>query len=184
MYFILLGGDEPERVAAGVVSWDYFQTLGVTPLLGRTFRSEDDGHDAPATLVLSHEYWQRAFGGNRDVVGRVVEMNDRPHTIVGVLPDVPMYPQPNDVYMPRSACPFRMSPGDRYRRGGGMASALGRRRPGQSVDADRGGSRRGRAQRLQKDFPESYRADRGYQLPRARCAASSRGTSNRRSSSS
>ena len=56
MYFILLGGDEPERVATGVVSWDYFQTLGVTPLLGRTFRAEDDGHDAPATLVLSHEY--------------------------------------------------------------------------------------------------------------------------------
>ena len=47
MYFILLGGDEPERVATGVVSWDYFQTLGVTPLLGRTFRSEDDGHDTP-----------------------------------------------------------------------------------------------------------------------------------------
>ena len=46
MYFILLGGVEPERVAAGVVSWDFFQTLGVTPLLGRTFRVEDDGHDA------------------------------------------------------------------------------------------------------------------------------------------
>ncbi len=163
MYFILLGGDEPERVAAGVVSWDYFQTLGVTPLLGRTFRSADDGHDAPATLVLSHEYWQRAFGGNRDVIGRVVAMNDRPHTIVGVLPDVPMYPQPNDVYMPRSACPFRMNPGDRERRGGGMASALGRRRPGQSLaqtEADLGDV----ARSLQKDFPESYRADRGYGL--------------------
>ena len=163
MYFILLGGDEPERVAAGVVSWDYFQTLGVTPLLGRAFRSEDDGHDAPATLVLSHEYWQRAFGGDQKVVGRVVEMNDRPHTIVGVLPDVPMYPQPNDVYMPRSACPFRMSPGDRERRGGGMASILGRRRPGQSLaqtEADLGEV----ARSLQKEFPQSYRADRGHAL--------------------
>ena len=56
MYFILLGGDEPERVATGVVSSDYFQTLGVTPLLGRTFRAEDDRHDAAATIVLSHEY--------------------------------------------------------------------------------------------------------------------------------
>ena len=163
MYFILLGGDEPERVATGVVSWDYFQTLGVKPLLGRTFRSEDDGHDVPATLVLSHEYWQRAFGADRDVVGRVVEMNDRPHTIVGVLPDVPMYPQPNDVYMPRSACPFRMSPGDRERRGGGMASALGRRAPDQSLaqtEADLGEV----ARSLQKDFPQSYRADRGHAL--------------------
>jgi hypothetical protein len=55
--------------------------------------------------VLSHEYWQRAFRGDRDVVGRIVEMNDRPHTIVGVLPDVPMYPQPNDVYMPDRRAP-------------------------------------------------------------------------------
>ena len=63
MYFILLGGDEPERVATGVVSWDYFQTLGVTPLLGRTFRSEDDGHDAPRRSCSATRYWQRAFGG-------------------------------------------------------------------------------------------------------------------------
>src|SRR4029450_2955841 len=118
----------------GVVSWDYFDTLGVAPALGRTFRAGDDAHDAPATLVLSHEYWQRAFSGSRDVIGRVVEMNDRPHTIVGVLPDVPMYPQADDVYMPRSACPFRMNPGERERRGGGMASAIGRRRTGQTFD--------------------------------------------------
>ena len=133
MYFILLGGEEPERVATGVVSWDYFETLGVTPALGRTFRAADDAHDAPGALILSHEYWQRAFKGSPDVLGRVVEMNDRRHTIVGVLPDVPMYPQANDVYMPRSACPFRMNPGELERRGGGMASALGRRRPDQSL---------------------------------------------------
>ena len=166
MYFILLGGDEPERVATGVVSWDYFQTIGVTPLLGRTFRAEDDGHGAPATLVLSHEYWQRAFGGSRDVVGRVVEMNDRPHTIVGVLPDLPMYPQPNDVYMPRSACPFRMSPGDRDRRGSGMASALGRRRPGQSLEQTQADLAEV-GKRLQDAHPAFYRADRGYQLTAA-----------------
>ncbi|HSC29021.1 MAG TPA: ABC transporter permease, partial [Vicinamibacterales bacterium] len=163
MYFILLGGEEPERVAAGVVSWEYFQTLGVSPLIGRTFRSGDDAHGAEATLVLSHEYWQRAFGGSRDVVGRVVEMNDRPHTIVGVLPDLPMYPQPNDVYMPRSACPFRMSPGDRERRGSGMASALGRRRTGQSL-AQAQADLASVAQSLQRDHPESYPADRDHAL--------------------
>jgi putative ABC transport system permease protein len=163
MYFILLGGDEPERVAAGVVSWDYFQTLGVTPLLGRTFRADDDRHDAPGAIVLSHEYWQRAFGRDRNVVGRVVEMNDRRHTIVGVLPNVPMYPQPNDVYMPRTACPFRMNPQDGTRRGSGMASAIGRRRPDLSLEkaltdlAEVG-------QRLQTAYPAFYRADRGYQL--------------------
>ena len=170
MYFILLGGAAPERVAAGVVSWDYFQTLGVTPLVGRVFRADDDGaghdkdkHDTQATLVLSHEYWQRAFGGDRNVVGRVVEMNDRPHTIVGVLPDVPMYPQPNDVYMPRSACPFRMSTGERERRGSGMASALGRRRPGRTLENAQS-DLASVGQRLQLAHPKLYPAERGYQL--------------------
>ena len=163
MYFILLGGEEPERVATGVVSWDYFETLGVTPALGRTFQAADDAHGAPGALILSHEYWQRAFKGSPDVLGRVVQMNDRRHTIVGVLPDVPMYPQANDVYMPRSACPFRMNPGEFERRGGGMASALGRRRPDRSLSqvqtdlADVG-------RRLQAAYPDDYRADRDYAL--------------------
>jgi predicted permease len=130
MYFILLGGEEPARVATGVVSWDYFHTLGVSPVVGRTFTAADDGAGAPATLILSYDYWQRAFGGDPGVVGRVLQMNDRAHTVVGVLPDVPIYPQANDLYMPRSACPLRMSASQLDRRGSGMAEALGRRRPG------------------------------------------------------
>ena len=89
-------------------------------------------------------------------------MNDRPHTIVGVLPDVPMYPQPNDVYMPRSACPFRMNPGERERRGSGMASALGRRRPGQSLAQTCRPISRTSGSSLQAGLPDDYRADRGY----------------------
>jgi predicted permease len=163
MYFILLGGEEPERVATGVVSWDYFQTLGVKPVLGRTFRASDDGHDVPGTLILSHEYWQRAFRGDPNVLGRVVEMNDRRHTIVGILPDVPMYPEANDVYMPRSSCPFRMNTSEGERRGGGMASALGRRRPGQSL-AQAQADLAAVGRQLQATHPEDYRADRNYAL--------------------
>ena len=58
-------------------------------------------------LVLSHRYWQQKFGGDPNIVGQVFQMNDRPHTVVGVLPDVPHYPQENDVYMSVSSCPFR-----------------------------------------------------------------------------
>ena len=49
----------------------------------------------------------RAFGGDPSVVGQVFRMNDKPHTVVGVLPPIPGYPEDNDVYMPVSACPFR-----------------------------------------------------------------------------
>ena len=71
MYFILLGGEEPARVATGVVSWDYFDTLGIVPALGRTFTAADDRPHATSTLILSHEYWQRAFGGDPAVIGAI-----------------------------------------------------------------------------------------------------------------
>jgi putative ABC transport system permease protein len=163
MYFILLGGEEPQRVATGVVSWDYFNALGIKPIAGRSFRSTDDAAGAPAVLLLSYEYWQRAFNGDPDVVGRTFAMNDRPHTVVGVLPNVPMYSQANDVYMPRSACPFRMDPEGLRHRGHGMAMAFGRRRPGATMEhaqSDLAAVGAG----LQQAYPESYAASEGYRL--------------------
>jgi putative ABC transport system permease protein len=107
MNFDLLRKGNPDRVNTGVVSHDFFNVLGIAPIYGRTFVAGDDQPGADAVLVLSHSYWQKAFGADPAVVGRIVEMNDRPHTIVGVLPNVPLYPQENDVYMSVSACPFR-----------------------------------------------------------------------------
>ena len=107
MNFDLLDQGEPDRVDVGVVSHDFFKVLGIGPLLGRTFVAADDAAGAEAVLVLSHRYWQTRFGGDPSIVGRVFRMNDRTHTVVGVLPDIAEYPQANDVYMPVSACPFR-----------------------------------------------------------------------------
>ena len=163
MYFILLGGEEPARVATGVVSWDYFDALGIRPVLGRTFRDADDRHGAPATLLLSFEYWRRAFGGDPAIVGRVLQMNDQPHTVIGVLPDVPLFPQANDVYMPRSACPFRTDPGDAARRGSGMAAAIGRHAPGARI-ADVHADLADVTETLQQADPTSYPAPSGHRL--------------------
>ena len=64
MWFILLGRSEPQRVSTGVVSANFFDVLGVTPMFGRTFVDADDKPGAPAVLVLSHAYWKRSFGGD------------------------------------------------------------------------------------------------------------------------
>ena len=64
MWFILLGRAEPERVATGVVSANFFDVLGVRPAFGRTFQDADEKPGAPAVLMLSHKYWQRSFGGD------------------------------------------------------------------------------------------------------------------------
>ncbi len=107
MSFDLINRGEPDRVNTGVVSHDFFDLLGIKPILGRTFVQSDDVRDAEAVLILSHTYWRTKFGGDPNIVGQVFEMNDRPHRVIGVLPNVPHYPQENDVYMPVLACPFR-----------------------------------------------------------------------------
>jgi putative ABC transport system permease protein len=134
MWFNLLGQGDPSRVQTGVVSADFFDILGVQPVLGRTFRAADDAPNAPAVLLLSHAYWQRAFGGDRAIVGRTFEMNDRTHTVVGVLPAIPQFPEENDVYMPPSACPFRSSKQTVENRNARMLSAIGRLRPDATLE--------------------------------------------------
>jgi predicted permease len=133
MSFTLLGGAEAQRVQTGVVSPDFFDFLGVAPLVGRNFHAEDDLPGADAVLMLSYDYWQRRHGGDPKVVGKVFQMNNRPHTVVGVLPNVPQFPNENDVYMPSSACPFRSSQRTRENRAGRMLSVYGRLRPGMTL---------------------------------------------------
>jgi predicted permease len=107
MSFVLLNQGEPDRVDTGVVSSNFFDMLGVRPSVGRSFNDTDDDIGSEAVLILSHAYWQSKFGGDTNVIGRVLQMNNRPHTVIGVLPDYPQYPRAMDVYMPTSACPFR-----------------------------------------------------------------------------
>jgi len=93
MSFILLDGQEPDEVRTGVVSAHFFDLLGVKPYLGRFFTSADDVPGADAVLILSHTYWQTRYGGDRSIIGRHFRMNDKVHTVVGVLPPVPQYPR-------------------------------------------------------------------------------------------
>src|SRR5918996_118344 len=137
MSFDLLRRGEPDRVATGVVSPNFFAALGIKPILGRDFVDTDDDEGADAVLILGHAYWQGKFGGDPNIVGQVFEMNDRPHTVVGVLPNVPHYPNEVDVYMPTSACPFRAQAEqqvDRNRRAFAALQVFGLIKPGVAAD--------------------------------------------------
>ncbi len=137
MNFILLGGEEPVRVQTGVVSPEFFGMFGVRPILGRDFRPDDDKHSADAVLVLSHRFWQRQFGGDPHIVNRVFKMNDRPHTVIGVLPPLPLYPDDNDVWMPVSSCPFRSREQTRANRNARMVRVFGRLSEGATLQQAR-----------------------------------------------
>jgi putative ABC transport system permease protein len=134
MQFMLLSKDEASRVRAGVVSDGFFGMFGVKPILGRDFTPADDQPGAPAVLLLSYEYWKKHERGDPGIVGKTFQMNDRVHTVIGVLPPVPQYPNENDVYMPTSACPYRSSPGMISNRNSRMMSLFGRMKPGVSVE--------------------------------------------------
>jgi predicted permease len=80
-----LSGNGPATVIQGqLVSGDFFRTLGVKAAAGRVFEPRDDSPSAAPVAVLNYGYWQSAFGGSRDVVGRTIELNSVPFTIVGV----------------------------------------------------------------------------------------------------
>lgn len=161
MNFILLGGEEAKRVNTGVVSPEFFSMFGVKPVLGRDFRAEDDKHGADAVLLLNHRFWQKAFGGDPKIVGRVFRMNDRPHTVIGVLPPLPLYPDENDVYMPVSSCPFRSAQQTRENRNARMVRVFARVKPGASF-AQAQTDLTTIAGRLESAYPDAYPKSFGY----------------------
>jgi predicted permease len=161
MSFTLLGGKEPQRVQTGVVSANFFDVLGVRPLLGRTFVDADEQHGSDAVIVLSYQYWKQSHGGDPGVVGRTFQMNNRPHTVIGVLPPIPQYPVEQDVYMPTSHCPTRASEQFISNRNARMMSVFGRLKPGVPVSQAQADLST-LAGNLQKQYPDSYPTSRGY----------------------
>jgi hypothetical protein len=100
---ILSGDTEPEEVQARRVTWNLWNVLGVQPVLGRVF-TEDEDNQGSRVVVLSHGLWHRRFGGEPDVVGRKLSINDETHEVIGVMPQS-FYFMPLrdiDVWMPAS----------------------------------------------------------------------------------
>ena len=79
--------DQPLRVTAGYVTSTLFDALRVTPSLGRTFSAEEDLPGAAPVAVLSHELWQRAYAGDRSIIGRSIEVDGLQTTVLGVMPE-------------------------------------------------------------------------------------------------
>ncbi len=83
---ILTGGGDPESLNARLVAADYFKVMRVTPLLGRAFNAEEDKPGTQLVTILSHEFWQRRFGADPDIIGSSITLDNRPFTVVGVTP--------------------------------------------------------------------------------------------------
>ena len=84
--FSLSGLGTPERVPGSIVSADFFKVLGVQPLLGRTFLSDEDHAGSAPVAVISEQFWRNHLGSNPDVLQRTLMLDGRPRQIVGVMP--------------------------------------------------------------------------------------------------
>jgi predicted permease len=100
-YNLIGTGEVAERVRGYMISADFFSTLGVTPVLGRTFRVDDDQVGAAPVVILGGGFWRRKFGASLDIAGKSITLNGTSYTIVGVIPaGFAFYGQDRDVYTP------------------------------------------------------------------------------------
>ena len=163
MNFLLIGKDTAERVETAVVSANFFDVLGVKPILGRTFVAADDVLGGPAVLILTYKYWQSHQSGDPNIVGKVFQMNNRPHTVIGVLPPIPQYPSEVDVYMPTSQCPIRSSARFIGNRNARMMTAFCRVKPGVTLEQAQADLSVAAANMADAN-PQTYLTRDGYEL--------------------
>ena len=158
---ILSAADGPQMVPVGRVSDNFFQTLGVSPLFGRVFQNGEDLASSPQYVVLSYGFWQRYFGGKRDILGQFLTVNSMPHTIIGVLPKnfhfAPMGDE--DLYVTLHA-----TDGLQTRRNLYWLHPVGRLKPGVSLDRAQN-MMNVLAASLEKQYPESNKELRTVIVP-------------------
>ena len=128
--FTMTGRGEPENILGIRVTANFFSTLGVEPVLGRSFAAEDDRPGGPNIILLSHAFWQKRFGGDTAIVGRAITLDGKPFTVIGVLPPILRFPfVQNQVWLPRVFEEEGLPP-DIIQRGTGYLLTLGRLEPG------------------------------------------------------
>ena len=89
---IYQGGDGAVRMPAGLVTGNYFEVMGLSPILGRVTGPADDGPGVPPVTVLTHEGWMKHFGGDSSIVGKQLRMDGNSVTVIGVLQPAPFFP--------------------------------------------------------------------------------------------
>ncbi|SPF41085.1 ABC efflux pump, inner membrane subunit [Candidatus Sulfopaludibacter sp. SbA4] len=124
----VIGTTDAERLSGYMISAGFFSTLGVQPILGRTFRSGDDQVGAAPVVILGGGLWRRKFGSAPDVIGKPLTLNGTLYTVVGVIPPgFTFYGQDRDIYTPIGQW---NDPSFRDRRISVSAHVVGRLKPG------------------------------------------------------
>ena len=161
MTFTMYGHGDPMRVRTGVVSSNFFPMLGLEPIIGRTFNPAEDDLGAAPLIVLTEEFWTASFGRDPGVIGQTVEMNNRAHEIIGVLPAFPQFPNINDVYMAIPSCPWRSGETALTNRSARFLAGFGKLR--EDIDVEQSATEMSAiAERISVAYPADYPPELGF----------------------
>jgi len=122
-------GGEPERVNQALVNVNFFDVLGVQPALGRVFRPGEDQPGSEHEVIFSHRFWQRRFGGDRNIVGATIRLDDIDHVVTGVMPPQFDFPLAAEVWTP-----LALKPAARHSRTSQSLENVARLRAGHTVE--------------------------------------------------
>jgi len=151
--FTLTGGDEAARLTGYTVNWNFFPLLRIRPQLGRMFTEADDRYGSARTVIISHGFWQRRFGGELNAIGQTLRLTGETYTVIGVLPPGFEYFREADVYTPLG---LTLAPDSPFANRGSSAFnfyAVARLKPGVTVaQANREMDAVGR--QLAREYPE------------------------------
>jgi putative ABC transport system permease protein len=144
-------GRDPERISGAAVTRNFFNVVGLSPEIGRTFSEDEDKAGAPPVVVISDRLWRRAFNADPSVLGGSITLHDQTYTVIGVMPPQMTSPQDSDFWMSIS----RRSVGIWMQRFiHPMIYVWGKLKAGVTVDQART-EMKGIAARLEKAYPDT-----------------------------
>ena len=159
----LQGDDGAVRIDVGLVTGNFFEVMGLSPVLGRLTLPSDDGSGAPPVMVLTHEFWIKRFGGDSGIVGKQARMGGGPVTVIGVLQPAPFFPNRVDVFLNMVTSPHHLSALMVTGRTHRMTEMVARLAPGATVQQARTEVATVYA-RMQGEFKEAYDPGSHYRV--------------------
>ena len=166
MGFTMIGLGEPRSIRGGVVGGNYFDVMGLHPVLGRLIGPQDDGPTAAGVVVLTYRFWTTSLHRDPSVLGKTVRLGsigERSATVIGVLEPCVPYPQDTEIIANVVTSPHHLSATMVTGRVHRMTELFGRLAPGATLDQARAELRSAYAA-MMKAHPEAYEGDGNYQI--------------------
>jgi predicted permease len=162
-FHTLQGDHEAIRIDVGLVTGNFFEVMGLSPVLGRLTRPSDDGTGVAPVMVLTHDFWIRRYGGDSSIIGKRVSVDGTPVTVIGVMQPAPFFPNRVDALLNMVVSPHHLSAQMVEAREHRMTEVVARLAPGASVE----GAKREVAAvyaRMQRDHREAYDLQSNYRV--------------------